>query len=344
MIKDRPEGLVTDPRFVRPGLPYVLDWTPVPELVRSSIEDLAGPQPITGRLARLSGGRVFGELPAVEEAYYRQRNASFQLISVVANTVHVRKQDGMSIVTPYSLSLMPASKRGEVDTAGIEYVAKASVIDNETSYFGYNPFVGEWSLYGPLSLLSATKEGFLDEIGLVVGRYYLETVYDPDDVLMLDVGMPSSKLRGKYHRRRMELVFRPFERVEARRIWGTETPIELFMVQYLALHGLHPAIQMLIMDDGATYPSWFHLWKDLEFRHAPGLVTEADLFFPDKRLAVFCDGAHHQRGKQKAKDQAIIDKLASLGIRSVRVPGWLINADIVAAGQLVLDALEANPP
>lgn len=236
---------------------------------------------------------------------------------------------------------MPASKRGKVDTADIEYVATigSSAVDHKMSYVGYDPFAGEWSLYGPLDLLASQGSGYLDEVGLVVGRYYLETDYDPDDVLRLDVGMPNLKLLGKYHKRRMELMFRPFERVEARRIWGTETPIELFMVQYLALQGFHPAIQMLIMDDGATYPSWYHLWKDIEFRHAPGLITEVDLFFPEHRLAIFCDGAHHQRGRQKQRDQAIDEKLASIGVRSLRVAGSLINSDIATAGKLVLDAL-----
>jgi very-short-patch-repair endonuclease len=75
------------------------------------------------------------------------------------------------------------------------------------------------------------------------------------------------------------------------------------------------------MDDGATFPSLYHLWSDVEFRHSDGLVTEADLFFPDERIAVFCDGGHHARAKQKGKDAAITEKLAALDIRSIRIPG-----------------------
>ena len=82
-------------------------------------------------------------------------------------------------------------------------------------------------------------------------------------------------------------------RHEARRVWGAETPIELFVIQALAKEKLFPACQMLVMDDGATFPSLYHLWSDVEFRHSDGLVTEADLFFPAERVAVFCDGGHH---------------------------------------------------
>src|SRR5262249_20568015 len=101
--------------------------------------------------------------------------------------------------------------------------------------------------------------------------------------------------------------------------------------QALANEKLFPACQMLITDDGATFPSLYHLWGDVEFRRSDGLVTEADLFFPDQRVAVFCDGGHHARAKQKAKDAAIAENLAALGIRSVRIPGDEIRTDLPEA-------------
>ena len=69
-------------------------------------------------------------------------------------------------------------------------------------------------------------------------------------------------------------LFRTTEirRIEARRVWGAETPIEMFVIQALAKEKLFPACQMLIMRDGATFPSWYHLWNDLEFRHTDGLA------------------------------------------------------------------------
>lgn len=61
---------------------------------------------------------------------------------------------------------------------------------------------------------------------------------------------------------------------------GAETPIELFLIQALARENLFPQSQMLIMEDGGTFPAWYHLWNDPKFRKRTGLVTQADLHFP----------------------------------------------------------------
>jgi very-short-patch-repair endonuclease len=96
---------------------------------------------------------------------------------------------------------------------------------------------------------------------------------------------------------------------------------------------------MLIMEDGETFPAWYHLWQDVEFRHSAGLVTEADLYFPTKGVAIFCDGAHHARGKQKTKDAAINAKLEAVGIHPVRIPGREIKYDLPRAVSRVKEAL-----
>jgi hypothetical protein len=182
-------------------------------------------------------------------------------------------------------------------------------------------------------------EGFVDEVGLVIDAFYLATTFDPDDVLAPVIGMPAGKAHEKYAKRRRDLLFRPFAKPEARRIWGVETPIELFLLQELARHGLHPEVQILIMEDGGVFASWYHFWQDMVVRHLPGLVTEADLFFPEQRVAIFCDGGLHRRRKQRERDEAINAKLLSLGITPVRVPGREIIQDIAAAGQRVIEAL-----
>src|SRR5258706_5812829 len=120
---------------------------------------------------------------------------------------------------------------------------------------------------------------------------------------------------------------------------GAETPIELFLIQALAKEKLFPQRQMLIMGDGATFPSLYHLWQDLEVRHSDGLVAEVDLYFPTERVAVFCDGSHHARNKQKAKDAAINGKLEALGIKPVRIPGSEIKFDLAKAVSRVKEAL-----
>ena len=188
--------------------------------------------------------------------------------------------------------------------------------------------------------LDGQRKGYLDEIGLVVDQFFLaEGLTEDDEILTMDLKMPSEQMTARYEKHRRKLFFTPFKEVEARRVWGAETPIELFVIQALAKEKLFPARQMLIMDDGATFPSLYHLWNDVEFRHSDGLVTEADLFFPDERVAVFCDGGHHARAKQKAKHAVITEKLTALGIRFVRIPGDEIRTDLPNAIARVKDLL-----
>lgn len=344
MIKDRPDTLLADPCY-REGLgpPYALDWRAVPELVRASMLDLGGIQPVTRAMAEAAGGALLDTPSEGEIALFRERGTQFQMISVIASTLAIARESDFSTVTPFALSLLPASKRGAVSIVGIDYIAAIEGGEKwreaGPGYAGYDPFSGEWGLYGPLGLVAGNGKQFLDQVGIVVETYFLATDFEPDEVVMVDIGMPTEKLTHKYRRKRMELLFRPFQRVEARRIWGAETPIELFLMQELARHGIFGVPQMLIMEDGGLFPSWYHLWQDLEFRHAPGLISEVDLYFADERVAVFCDGAHHQRAKQRVKDAAIEEKLAKLGITAVRVSGAMINRDLEAAGAIVRQAL-----
>ena len=68
------------------------------------------------------------------------------------------------------------------------------------------------------------------------------------------------------------------------------------------------------------------------------------MYFPNQKLAVFCDSTrHHRGGKAKAKDAAIDERLAKIGVSSVRVPGKHIVDDVKAAADLVARALEAKP-
>jgi hypothetical protein len=404
MIKDRPTHLLADHAYShRPTPPYALEWGAVPELACASIMDLGGIQPVMGAMVKAAGGLITDRPSEREIALFRERRTAFQMISVVASVAAVRQREGAFAVTPIALSLFPASKRGEVTMVSVDSVAALLGGEDfgvfEPGYVGYDFFSGEWSAYGPLGLIASGK-GFLDEVGIVINTYFLATEFDPDDVLTMHMGMPTEKLEAKYCKRRRELLFQLFQRVEARRIWGVETPIELFLVQELARHGLHPSIQMLIMADGNTYPSarlhclfdqphllgsrkpapalngsdhldarrrtiWIGshdlihrrmpmpyrlstlsgsngVQSNLEFRHAPELITEADLYFPEQRVAVFCDGSHHERRKQQLKDESINKRLVELGIRPVRVPGRLINSDLNAAGRMVIQAVTAT--
>lgn len=52
------------------------------------------------------------------------------------------------------------------------------------------------------------------------------------------------------------------------------------------------------------------------------LITEADLYFPEKKVAIFCDSTRHHRSKKaKHKDEKISKRLDEIGIRSIRIQG-----------------------
>lgn len=344
MIDKRPAALLADPAYsTLPKTPLKVDWTSIPELTRVSILDLSGIQPITKAMAEAAGGKMFDKPSEREIELFRKRDTKFQLVSVVLSVVAAGELDGVLQVRPFMITLIPASKRGEVSSISIDSVAALDLgrsLETEPAYAGYDPFSGDWTLFGNLlGYLDGVRKGFLDEFGIVADQFFLATDTDLDDVLTVDLGMPSQEMRIRYEKHRRKLLFRPFTRVEARRVWGVETPIELFLLQALARQNLFPECQMLIMQDGATFASLYHLWQDIEFRHSDGLVTEADLYFPTQRVAVFCDGAHHSRSEQKAKDAAINAKLEAVDIRAVRIPSYEIKFDLLKAVARVTEAL-----
>jgi hypothetical protein len=345
MIDNRPASLLADEAYgILPKLPFALDWSSVPELIRVATLDLGGIQPVTKAMAEAAGGTLRDKPSDGEIEIFRKRGTNFQLISLVLSCVAGDEAEGVLQVRPFAITLIPASKREQVQESTIDLVAKLVVdewLATEPMYAGYDPFSGGWSLFGNLpGYMDGERSGYLDEMGLVIDQFFLATeLAEDDEILTMDIKMPSEQMKARYEKHRRKLFFTPFKQIEARRVWGAETPIELFVIQALAKQKLFPQCQMLIMNDGATFPSWYHLWNDLEFRHTDGLVTEADLFFPDERVAVFCDGGFHLRPKQKAKDAAIAEKLAALGIRSVRISGDEIRSDLPNAVGRVKEVL-----
>ena len=344
MIHTRPTALLADIAYrTLPKAPLALDWTSIPELIRVAMLDLSGIQPVTKAMIEAAGGTLHDMPSDGEVKLFQKRGTNFQLISVVISCVAAGKADGVQQVRPFAVTLIPASRRDEVDYKTIELVAKYNVsewLKTEPMYTGYDPFSGEWGLYGNLpGYLDGQRAGYLDEIGIVVDQFFLQTeTPDNDQILMMDLRMPSGAMKARYEKHRKKLLFTPFKKVEARRVWGAETSIELFLIQALANEMLFPECQIIIMQDGATFPAYYNLWQDIEFRHSEDLVTEADLYFPTNRIAIFCDGTHHARSRQKQKDAAIDAKLKAVGIKPVRILSNEIKFDLPRAVSRVKDA------
>jgi hypothetical protein len=347
MIKDRPAHLLAQAGYkALPAKPFHVNFASLPELMRNSLGPVGGIQPVTGAMAKAANGTLRDMPSEGEIELFRKAEMRFQPIFLVVNIAHLKTEGESLMAFPYALTLIPASKRGEIDVKTIDVVATLDMQkvlnEGEFCYTGFDPFVGTWSIFGNLSLfLGGEKpyEGYLDELGLIVGQYFLATQYDAGDVIEVSLGLSNPTAEEKYKRHRAKLLYAPFENVRTRRVWGAQSPIELFLFQELLRRGQSPVLQVLVFEDGLIHSSLYDLWGKGEFRSAQGVITEPDMYFPDKKLAVFCDSGKHHRGKAKAKDAAIDEQLKKIGITPVRVPGKLIVTDLKAAGDLVGNAL-----
>lgn len=344
MIENRPPHLTRQADYNRfPDQPFRMSIDRLPPLLQDSLGPLGGIQPITSAMARAACGILTDKPSGGEAEMFRDADTQFQMVMLVASIAHLRTGNGAPVAYPYALTLMPASKRGAVTTTSVDYIANmvGGVAEQaDWCYTGFDPFTGEWGMFGVLGGFIGRYNGALDEVGLVVGRYYLQVGYDPADVLETPLGFDNPRQEEKYRRHRAKLLYQPFKEVALRRVWGAESPIELFLMQELLRRGLDPQPQVLFTDDGGCHGSLYHLWKDIEFRHAPGIVTEADFFFPGPNLAVFCDsGAYHRGPKARAKDEAIDARLRTFGVKSVRVSGRTIMKDLAAAADAVCASL-----
>jgi hypothetical protein len=148
-------------------------------------------------------------------------------------------------------------------------------------------------------------------------------------------------IQRAYHKYRVQRYYTPFTKVRPRKLWGADSPIELFLVQALAHEELFPVIQTLVFKDGAVYPNFYEMVAALDLKKGDHLITEVDLYFEEARLAVFCDSSlYHSSEEAKTKDEAISSKLLALGIRSLRLTGAEIVNDLPSCVTQVKDALK----
>ena len=347
MISDRPKHLLDQDDYKRlPTKPFAVTFETLPELVRQAIGQLGGIQPVIREMAKVASGEL-RDIPSEGEiALFKAKGTLFQPIFVILSIAELKKIGGTLVATPYALSLLPTSKRGVIDERSIEEIAHLDVQDTlmnmQPCYANFDPFAGASGFFGPLrNFIGAHPIGcFLDELGIVVGQYFLAKASNPADVLEPAMGFPNAAAEEKFRKHRAKLLYQPFTAIKPRRIWGAQSPIELFLFQELLRRGFEPLPQILVFDDGSIFPSLYNLWRDIDFRHTPRLVTEIDMYFPDERLAVFCDSTrHHRGGKAKAKDTAIDKKLEGVGLATVRIPGKLIVEDLKAAADIISVAL-----
>src|SRR3979411_1377514 len=139
---------------------------------------------LTDEVVPKSYGNLLDMPSEAEVAMFKEAGTEFQLISVIVGLAHLGMRDGVALAMPYALSLIPASKRGAVTHSSIDLVAKLDIqkiiAETELCYAGLNAFTGDWSMHGPLSIFTGDNpyDCFFDELGLVIGQYWLATKYN----------------------------------------------------------------------------------------------------------------------------------------------------------------------
>jgi very-short-patch-repair endonuclease len=349
MILNRPPLLSKIPHYsALPTADIAVDFSALPPLLKLDLDTLSGVQPITRATAEAAGGTLRDNVSHGEATLHRRRAARFQLVLLVLNVFALKEQpDGTLVGRPYAISLLPASKRGAAQEVGLEWVEKFSLEPSPFTgkgYLGFDPFSGERGLFGDIALLRSfggTSKVHPDEFGFVTGGYLLTSLIEGDDPLLPDAGMLSKEANARYVKHRARKYFKRFTSDRPRRVWGLESPIELFLAQGLAGLGLYPEFQTLFLSDGAVFPSYYHMLDDPQMRRQLDAITAADLYFPDQKLAVFCDSTRFHRGRQhQSKDDAITRKLTGFGINVLRIPGSTIVGDLSSAVARVLTALD----
>ncbi len=241
----------------------------------------------------------------------------FQLIHVVVNAYSFEECDGVLHAKPYCISLKPSTKRGEISEASVDWVENIDLEEIDRApkhYLGFNPFQNAYGFFA-MGSVPPDRSVESDMIGFVYRTYALATKFDNRDILCPDIPsiMEHNQARKDYEKYRKDWYFKKFTKDKPRKIWGCDSPIELFLLQAMDKEGLSPDLQTIICEDGLTVPSFHKLWENQKSRRRIKMVTEADFYFPNKKLAVFCDSKkHHTSEKAIRKDKAIDVKLEAL--------------------------------
>ncbi len=345
-IENRPQELYDLPFYNElPDMPVRLDMSgTIGEFLEFDLFDLDGVQPLEHRHI-LANDRLMHVNPSAKSIeIYKQEKVEFQLVFVVVNAYGFKEEDGVLVGKPYNISLQPASKRGELQVTTPEWIEKIDLEEQNYTpkiYRGFNPFVGAYGFH----MVGQTDYTGIesDMVGFVFSTYALAMPFKHCEVLCPGVPTPlkeNKKVRQDYEKYRKDWYFKPFKKVKPKRIWGCDSPIELFLLQAMDSLGLNPELQTIICEDGFTVPGFHKLWENVKSRRRLKTITDADFYFPEKKLAIFCDSvAYHSSLKAIAKDKAIDEKLNKIGIASMRICGRDIVESPIDCAKLILSKL-----
>ncbi|AWK84720.1 endonuclease domain-containing protein [Photobacterium damselae] len=340
-ITKRPEQLEEFKFYSElPAIPVAVDKSSLHDFLQFDLYDLDGIQPLESFHFEKEGDVV--EVQPSERLIdiYEQKNIRFQMVNIVANLYGFKEVDGVLYGKPYSICLQPMSKRGKVTKieAGFFRSFRLDELDGDYCYLGFNPFKLGYDMYGKYStFISMGKiNEYSDMVGFTLGTYALAENWNFDDICLVELKGCNDFLKKKYRKYRIRRYFTKFDNIYPRKIWGCDSPIELFLLQAFDSIGLEPEIQTGIFEDGSTYPSLHHMLSSNKRECEIRQITDADFYFREQKLAVFCDSnSYHSSPKKRAKDKKIDEQLEALGIRSIRLRGSDINDDPVGCAKKV---------
>ncbi|EMZ2328810.1 PDDEXK family nuclease [Klebsiella michiganensis] len=357
-IKNRPKELLGLPRYrCLPEEPFYIDLeNSIGQFLFNDIFDLDGVQPIEQEVINPStekkdGVPLFGVNPSKEAIdFYEKRGDNFQMINVVVCCYGFEEKDGKLFGLPYHISIRPAQNKGLPANISIKWIEQfdlSRVLDGQPHYMGYNPFSNAFGLFA-IGNIPVNENIFSDTVGFVYQSYFLSSKYSQQDVC--DPGMctallgESRTILNDYRKFRFSRYFKPFINIEPIKIWGCDSPIELFLLQAMHSFNLRPKIQMHIFKDGSSFPSLHSMWEDgVRTKNLARTITEADFFFEEQRVAVFCDSvAHHSSPEAIAKDKAIDASLNEIGIHSIRISGPDIVQSPMSCAKRVADIVNGG--
>ncbi len=335
-IGKRPKALedITHYKFF-PEKPLSIDFEALPDLLRLNLMALEGIKPITTCVNHLAPEGFSCNPNQQEIDFYREHNAIFQIVHVVANVYDIQDCGDRLLAKPYAINLIPAVKRGKPETVTIDFLEKFDLekeLMSDMVYANLNPFSGEAFFGGPYSIVVGdNKQNWhTDAVGFILGTYFLKNNFEMENA-MVPFLVGEKDVQEKYTKYLKKRLYKWYSNTLPRKLWGADSPIELFLAHAFSKEKLYPVFQTVLLDDGRMYPSFFHMFGTGEKVGEAKIITEIDFYFPDQKLAVFCDSIQHHRGnKNQNKDLAIDKKLYDLGIKSIRINSRQIFGDIYA--------------
>ncbi len=319
MINNRPKFLSNFKYFKSIPTEFQIDFGLLPSLLNADLMFLnKSCHPYTVEIDKIISSNFDYENKL--KSFYNRNDVKFQMINIVANIYSFIEVDQVNTAVPYSITLMPAIKRGKPQFVAPELAMifqNSKLLDEKNNYTHFDPFKGSFGLWS--SHFTGLSEGdYTDELGLVIGTYFLGSRIDDSQIILPSPYDRNEFTQKKFLNHRAKKYFTPLLIEKPRKIWGADSPIELFLLQGLAMHGLYPEIQTLIFEDGKIYPNYYEMVNNDNWVKGRLIKTELDLYFPKEKIAIFCDSTFHRSNKKKESAKTINNFLENLGINILR--------------------------